>query len=128
MASARYYVGTSGWVYPHWRKRFYPEKLPQRLWFEHYAKHFDTVEVNNTFYRLPAERAVTKWREQAPDGFIYAVKASRYLSHITRLRASREPLARFLETVAPLCAHLGPVLVQLPERFHRDLGRLRRFF
>ena len=82
--NARYYIGTSGWVYPHWKGRFYPDDLPERRWFEFYARHFDTVEINNTFYRLPDEKTVVRWREQAPESFVYAVKASRFLWHIKR--------------------------------------------
>jgi hypothetical protein len=89
-------VGCSGWDDPHWRGVFYPEHLPRSAWFAHYAAIFDTVEINNTFYRLPELAAVDRWREQAPAGFRYAVKASRYLTHMKKLKASGEPLDRFL--------------------------------
>src|SRR5581483_8534148 len=78
-------VGTSGFVYPHWKGAFYPEDLPQKRWFAHYATRFSTVEVNNTFYRLPSEDVVRAWRDQAPEGFVYAFKASRYLTHRKKL-------------------------------------------
>ncbi len=129
--SARYFIGTSGWVYPHWKGRFYPDDLPARRWFEFYARHFDTVEINNTFYRLPDEKTVVRWREQAPEGFVYAVKASRFLSHIKRLKGVSAPLRQLLETVGLLRDRLGPILVQLPESFHltgENFARLRVFF
>lgn len=129
--SARYHIGTSGWVYRHWKGRFYPEDLPERRWFEYYARHFDTVEINNTFYRLPDEKTVVRWREQAPEGFVYAVKASRFLSHIKRLKDVSAPLQQFLEVVGLLRDRLGPILVQLPESFHltgENFTRLRVFF
>ena len=124
-------VGTSGWVYPHWKGRFYPKDLPQRDWFGYYARHFDTVEINNTFYRLPTEDAVVRWREHAPDGFVYAVKASRFLTHVKRLNNVEVALERFMDVVTLLRDHLGPILCQFPETFHRtDVNerRLRTFF
>jgi len=129
--NARYYIGTSGWVYPHWKGRFYPDDLSERRWFEFYARHFDTVEINNTFYRLPDEKTVVRWREQAPESFVYAVKASRFLSHIKRLKGVSAPLRQLLETVGLLRDRLGPILVQLPESFHltgENFTRLRVFF
>jgi uncharacterized protein YecE (DUF72 family) len=122
----RYLIGTSGWVYGHWRGRFYPEELPSQRWLEHYARHFDTTEINNTFYRLPAEGAVDRWREQVPPGFTFAVKVSRYLSHIRRLLEPEEPLARFLSVADHLWDRLGPLLVQLPSTFHGKPENLER--
>jgi uncharacterized protein YecE (DUF72 family) len=126
----RFHVGTSGWVYRHWRGTFYPRELPQKRWFQYYASQFDTVEINNTFYRMPGETAMIRWREQAPPGFVYAVKASRFLTHVKRLREPREPLHKILDNAALLGEHLGPILVQFPESFHKsDLNfeRLRLF-
>lgn len=120
-------VGTSGWVYRHWRGDFYPPKLPQSRWFEHYAARFDTVEVNNTFYRLPSEEAFDAWAADAPPGFVYALKASRYLTHMKKLRDPEEPLARFFARARRLGPSLGPVLYQLPPRWPVDLARLRTF-
>jgi len=105
-------IGTSGWVYPHWRGVFYPADLPQREWYTHYASHFDTVEVNYSFYRLPSEETFDRWREQAPAGFVYALKANRYLTHVKRLRDAREPLERFLSRARRLGGALGPILWQ----------------
>jgi len=120
------HVGCSGWNYRSWRGTFYPAREPARRWLELYGAHFDTVEVNTTFYRLIARTAVERWSEQAPPGFCFAVKASRYLTHVKRLREIREGIARFYERLEPLAAAglLGPVLWQLPENFHRDDERL----
>jgi len=120
-------VGCSGWNYPHWRGVVYPQGLPQRRWLEHYATLFDTVEVNNTFYRLPAESAVQGWADQSPPGFVFAVKASRYLTHIRRLTDMQSGVGRFYERIEPLrrAGKLGPVLWQLPGNFRRDDERLR---
>ncbi len=119
-------VGCSGWNYPHWRGRFYPEGLPERRWLEFYAERFDTVEVNATFYRLPTRSAVARWAEQTPDGFRFAVKASRYLTHLKRLRDIGPGVSRFLERIEPLAdaGKLGPFLWQLPPSMKRDDERL----
>src|SRR5215470_10850854 len=92
MMRRRIHIGCSGWNYKHWRGRFYPEEAPPKQWFEFYAEGFDTVEINNTFYQLPAAQTFKAWREQAPDGFIYAVKANRYLTHLKRLKDAKAPL------------------------------------
>jgi uncharacterized protein YecE (DUF72 family) len=108
-------VGTSGWQYADWRHAFYDGR-PQRLWLTTYAETFDTVEVNATFYRLPVETAVQRWVEQVPLSFLFAVKASRYLTHVKRLREPAEPVARLLSRIRPLinARVLGPVLLQFP--------------
>jgi uncharacterized protein YecE (DUF72 family) len=121
-------VGTSGWIYRHWANGvFYPAGLPQSRWFAHYASVFDTVEINNSFYRLPSEAACDHWREQAPDGFAYAVKANRYLTHVRRLGDCAEPLERFLERARRLGPALGPILYQLPPRWKANVERLEEF-
>jgi uncharacterized protein YecE (DUF72 family) len=119
-------VGCSGWNYAHWRERVYPKGLPQRRWLEHYATLFDTVEINNTFYRLPSESAVKGWVERAPRGFRFAVKASRYMTHIKRLREMTTYGRRFFDAIEPLTStpQMGPVLWQLPANFRRDDERL----
>jgi uncharacterized protein YecE (DUF72 family) len=120
-------VGLSGWNYAHWRNGvFYPPRLPASRWLEFYAERFDTVEVNSTFYRLPRADAVARWVEQTPDGFLFAVKASRYLTHVKRLRDLGPGLERFLERIEPLLdsPKLGPLLWQLPPTFRRDQDRL----
>src|SRR5262245_15265953 len=113
-------VGTSGWQYRHWRGAFYPQDIPQRRWLEYYAGQFGTVENNGTFYRLPARETFEQWRARTPDGFVMAVKASRYLSHIRRLRDPAEPVRRMLEAFAGLQDRLGPVLIQLPPGMKAD--------
>jgi uncharacterized protein YecE (DUF72 family) len=121
------YVGTSGWQYASWKRRFYPEGLPQSSWLRFYASHFRTVEVNNTFYRLPARDTFTRWREGTPPGFVMTVKASRFITHIKRLKDPEEPVRTFFERAHGLGDKLGPVLFQLPPRFHADVERLARF-
>jgi uncharacterized protein YecE (DUF72 family) len=120
-------IGCSGWNYDHWRDVFYPRGLPTSRWLEHYAATFDTVEVNATFYRLPTRTTTTRWAEATPAGFLFAVKASRYLTHVKRLGDLRAGWARFAERIEPIseAGKLGAVLWQLPERFHRDDDRLR---
>jgi uncharacterized protein YecE (DUF72 family) len=120
-------IGCSGWIYRHWKGLFYPDGLPQRRWFEHYARHFDTVEINFTFYRLPREEVFAAWREQAPAGFVYAVKASRLITHVRRLREPEEGVDRLSERLVHLGERAGPVLWQLPPDFERDDERLERF-
>ncbi|HEU5098856.1 MAG TPA: DUF72 domain-containing protein [Roseiflexaceae bacterium] len=120
-------IGTSGWVYQHWRGIFYPDQLRQSDWFAHYARSFDTVEINNSFYRLPSPAAFAVWREQAPAGFVYAVKASRFLTHMKKLRDPHDPLERFFERARALGATLGPVLYQLPPHWQVNLPRFETF-
>jgi uncharacterized protein YecE (DUF72 family) len=118
-------IGCSGWNYASWKDEFYGGR-PARLWLEHYARHFDTVEVNNTFYRLPLRSSVAAWVEQTPPDFLFAVKASRYLTHIKRLTDLERGLERYYERIEPLVRSpkLGPVLWQLPPTFRRDDDRL----
>ena len=119
-------VGCSGWTYNSWRGELYPPGLPASRWLERYATVFDTVEVNTTFYRLISRDAVARWVEQTPGDFRFAVKASRYLTHVRRLREIGEGVTRFYERLEPVvqAGRLGPVLWQLPESFHRDDERL----
>jgi uncharacterized protein YecE (DUF72 family) len=117
-------LGTSGWQYKDWRGRFYPEGLPQRLWLEHYVTEFDTVELNNAFYRLPERSTFERWRERTPPDFEMTVKCSRYLTHIKRLREPREPVERFMDRASGLGKKLGPVLLQLPPTMKVDVPAL----
>jgi uncharacterized protein YecE (DUF72 family) len=119
-------IGCSGWNYRDWRETFYPAGLPASRWLEHYAARFDTVEVNTTFYRLPRREAVARWVTQTPPGFLFTVKASRYLTHIKRLTEMKQGVQRFYERIEPLvtAGRLGPVLWQLPANFRRDDERL----
>jgi len=123
----RLHIGCSGWIYRHWKHKFYPSDLPQRDWFEYYSSVFDTVELNSTFYRLPPAKTFEIWEKQAPKGFIYAVKANRFLTHMKKLKDSRVPLKRFLDRARLLNDHLGPILYQLPPHWSLNLERLRRF-
>jgi uncharacterized protein YecE (DUF72 family) len=121
------HIGCSGWNYRDWRERVYPAGLPARRWLQHYSTLFDTVEVNTTFYRLPSRDAVANWAAETPSGFVFAVKASRYLTHIKRLTDLGPGVERFYERIEPLIEadKLGPVLWQLPGNFKYDSERLR---
>jgi uncharacterized protein YecE (DUF72 family) len=127
IASSSIRIGCSGWVYPHWRGRFYPEKLAVKHWFAFYAAHFDTVEINNSFYSLPKAETFDAWRDQTPEGFRYAVKANRFITQAKKLKDCEEPLERMMAPFRHLQPALGPVLYQLPPRFRANLDRLERF-
>jgi uncharacterized protein YecE (DUF72 family) len=121
------HIGCSGWNYAHWRNGvFYPPRLPAAAWLGYYAQHFETVEVNATFYRLPKESTVAGWVERTPPDFVFAVKASRYLTHVKRLDGLRDGLDVLLGRLRPLVGSpkLGPILWQLPPTFRRDDDRL----
>lgn len=118
------YVGTSGWQYPHWRRVFYPERLPQREWLAYFAERFQTVEVNNTFYSLPEKSVFEHWSQKTPSDFVFALKMSRYLTHMKRLHDPREPVHRFMERANVLGAKRGPILIQLPPNMKADPERL----
>ena len=121
------HVGTSGYSYKEWRGSFYPEKIsaPEMLTF--YAQHFDTVEINNTFYRMPSEKAVAAWEAQVPDNFRFVLKTSRRITHMKRLKAVEEEMQYLVRVVSTLGGKLGPMLVQLPPNFKKDLERLSAF-
>lgn len=120
-------IGTSGWNYAHWREIFYPKGLKQIDWLRHFAGSFDTVEINATFYRLPRPEYVTRWHDQAPPGFLFAVKGSRYLTHVKRLAMTGDPVDRFFDVLGRLGDRFGPVLWQLPPSMQRDDDRLGAF-
>ncbi len=120
-------IGTSGWSYGHWKGPFYPDGLAADRFLEFYAARFVTVEINNTFYRLPEAATLRRWRETVPEGFVFAVKASRYITHLKKLKDVDEALEKFLDRVRVLGDRLGPVVFQLPPRWHLDLDRLRSF-
>jgi uncharacterized protein YecE (DUF72 family) len=120
-------IGTSGWVYPHWRGRFYPKDLPSARWLAYYAERFDTVELNNPFYRQPSLRQFERWRRSVPEGFAYAVKLNRFITHIKRLAVEAETVARSYDTVAGLGPALAAMLVQLPPRSKFDRDRFDGF-
>ena len=120
-------IGCSGWQYKHWRGDFYPADLPQNRWFEHYARVFDTVEINNSFYRLPEAETFASWANRAPMRFVFAVKASRFLTHMKKLKDPEEPIERLFSRMRALGRHLGPVLYQLPPGWKLDFARLEHF-
>jgi len=121
-------VGCSGWQYKHWRGDLYPAELPATRWLEHYAARFDTVEINNTFYRLPSAESFASWRDRVPRGFLYAVKASRFLTHMKKLKDPEEPIERILGRARHLRDHMGPILYQLPRGWKCNVERLAEFF
>jgi uncharacterized protein YecE (DUF72 family) len=124
---AKYLIGTSGWHYDDWRGRFYPESLPRVKWLEFYTGRFPTVELNNTFYRLPSETAFKNWRDSSPASFVFALKMSRFVTHIKRLKDSREAVGNFVARAKILGEKLGPLLYQLPPSLHRDDETLSSF-
>src|SRR6201996_5417186 len=124
MATSEIFVGTSGWEYKEWAGDFYREAKP-REHFVFYARHFDTVEINATFYRLPELNTVHAWRERAPEGFVFAVKGSRFITHIKRLAELQGSVNKFFRRIRPLHAKMGPILWQFPPNFPKDIDRLR---
>jgi uncharacterized protein YecE (DUF72 family) len=120
-------IGTSGWNYKHWRGRFYPEDLPQKEWLNFYMKKFKTVELNNSFYRLPSKEVFTKWRVSVPDDFIFSVKGSRYITHIKKLIDPEDALKYFIQNVKGLEAKAGPILFQLPPGWELNMDRFLNF-
>lgn len=124
---ARAYIGASGYQYDHWRGPFYPADMPKHQWFDYYCRHFNTVEINNTFYHLPDAATFESWRDQAPNDFCYTLKFSRYGSHMKCLQEPASTIGRFMDRAARLGSHLGPILVQLKPNWSRNLERLRGF-
>src|SRR5713101_4043825 len=114
---ARAYIGTSGWSYREWRGSFFPDTLPTKQWLSFYASRFDSVEVNYSFYRLPSTNTCEAWYQQTPERFRFAMKASRYITHVKRLRDVRDTWSSFLERVLILKQKLGPILLQFPSNF-----------
>lgn len=127
MAPGAVHVGTSGWHYKHWCGHFYPEKLPASKMLEFYSKSFDTVELNNTFYRLPPPAGVENWRKTAPPGFCFAAKGSRFITHMKKLKDPELAIERYFERVDRLRPRLGPIVFQLPPFWEVDNGRLEAF-
>lgn len=125
--SGKVRVGTSGWHYEHWRGPFYPEGTSGDAELPFYSARFPTVEVNNSFYRLPEEDVLRGWRESTPDGFTFAVKASRYITHMKKLTDAGDAVATFLSRMGILGDKLGPILFQLPPNWHANRDRLRSF-
>jgi uncharacterized protein YecE (DUF72 family) len=124
---SKFYIGTSGFTYKHWQGLFYPEELPQRQWLEYYARHFDTVEINSSFYHLPRPSTCENWRKRVPEDFVYVMKASRFITHLKKLEDVEKPLENFFEVIQPLGKKLGPILFQLPPSLKKNLSVLRNF-
>ena len=120
-------IGTSGYQYKHWKDDFYPKDLPVKDWFDFYAKHFDTVEINNTFYKMAEAGTFAEWKEAAPEGFCYAIKYSRYGTHLKKLKDPADHVNYFMDRVSHLGHLLGPILVQLPPKWKRNVKRLKEF-
>jgi uncharacterized protein YecE (DUF72 family) len=127
LSAATIRIGTSGWHYPHWRGPFYPSDLPASKMLAFYARHFDTVEINTTFYRLPPMDAPAGWRDETPPGFLFAAKGSRFLTHMKKLKDPEPGIAKYFDRIAPLGRKLGPILFQLPPRWTVDCPRLDAF-
>src|SRR4051812_36589131 len=127
MALGSVHIGTSGWHYRHWHGPFYPEKLPASKMLEFYAKQFNTVELNNTFYRLPLETGLEKWRTTTPDQFCFAVKGSRFITHMKKLKDPELAIERYFERVDLLGPKLGPIVFQLPPWWEVNAERLDAF-
>jgi uncharacterized protein YecE (DUF72 family) len=123
----RIHIGTSGWHYAHWRGPFYPETVRPDGMLAYYAERFATVEINNSFYHLPSRKTFREWRAGTPARFTFAVKASRYITHMKKLKDPKQPLRKFFLHAGELKEKLGPVLFQLPPRWHRDAERLEQF-
>ncbi|MFH1483939.1 MAG: DUF72 domain-containing protein, partial [Chloroflexota bacterium] len=122
-----YYIGTSGWHYDHWREKFYPKGLAKSRWLKFYSSHFSTVEVNNSFYHLPSEKAFTNWKDSSPSEFVFSVKVSRFITHIKRLRDTTEPMVNFMSRARILDGKLGPLLYQLPQNMKYNAQALEDF-
>lgn len=125
--TARIHIGTSGWSYPHWRGAFYPAALPAQRMLDHYAQIFDCVEINNCFYRLPSVQTLLNWRQTVGPDFVFAAKASRFITHNKKLKDAQLTVPRLLERIAVLGSQLGPVLFQLPPTWGLNLPRLAEF-
>jgi uncharacterized protein YecE (DUF72 family) len=126
-AQDRIHIGTSGWHYPHWRGPFYPQKLKESGFLSYYADRFRTVEINNSFYRLPARETLAEWRRRVQPGFVFSVKGSRYITHMKKLKDPRGPVHEFLEKISTLEESLGPILFQLPPGWRFNGDRLKGF-
>ncbi len=127
MMKGRFFVGTSGWSYKHWKGVFYPQELSQSKWLKYYSQHFDTVEINNSFYRLPEKETFVAWRKATPPNFIFAVKANRFITHMKKLSQPDLSLSKFFDNSSGLNKKLGPILFQLPPFWNLNLKRFKEF-
>ena len=127
MSPDNVHIGTSGWHYTHWKGPFYPQDMPARHFLSYYAQQLDTAEINNTFYQLPAEKTLVQWRDTVPKGFTFAVKASRYITHMKKLKDPDQSVGNFLNRINFLGDRLGPILFQLPPKWKANTERLEEF-
>lgn len=127
MTPGKLYIGTSGWHYRHWRGNFYPDNCQSKEFLDFYSRRFGVVEINNTFYRLPEKENLETYYQQTPADFLFAVKASRYITHMKKLKGAGEYVANFLGRLEPLADKTGPILFQLPPRWHCNVERLQEF-
>ena len=121
------HIGTSGWHYSHWKGPFYPKDLPEKQFLSYYLQHFTTVELNRTFYSLPKKHVFEEYAQTVPSSFLFAVKASRYITHVKKLNDPKKPLHRFFHSASSLNNHLGPILFQLPPHWNVNPDRLHAF-
>lgn len=127
MKNPNIFIGTSGWHYEHWTGKFYPSDLSKEDFLSFYCQQFRTVEINNSFYQLPEIETLAAWREHVPEGFTFSVKASRYITHMKKLKDPQQPVSTFMERIALLGDHLGPILFQLPPHWRPNPERLQEF-
>ena len=123
----KFHIGTSGFSYKHWRGIFYPDDIPQKKWLEYYADNFGTVEINSSFYHIPRLSTCEGWERRSPEGFLFAIKANRYITHVRKLRYANEIINLFFTTIGYLDGKLGPVLLQLPPAMEKDIPLLKDF-
>lgn len=121
------HIGTSGWHYDHWKGPFYPENIKNSEMLAFYCVHFKTAEINNTFYQIPEKKTLSEWKDTVPENFIFTVKASRYITHMKKLKDPEEPVSNFIDNIKTMEEKLGPILFQLPPRWHFNIHRLRDF-
>lgn len=128
MTKPKLLIGTSGWSYKHWRRKFYPENLPESEWLRYYCQTFSTAEINNSFYKLPSVETYENWKQQSASNFTFAVKGSRFLTHMKKLKDATEPWDNIVSHSAGLGSKRGPILLQFPEKWKKNLARLQEFF
>lgn len=127
MNKNKIHIGTSGWHYKHWKGTFYPSDIPHNEYLEYYVKHFRTAEINNSFYKMPKKKTLRNWSQLASENFIFSVKASRYITHMKKLKDPQEPVDNFMSQIKALGDSLGPILFQLPPRWRKNRDRLQSF-
>jgi uncharacterized protein YecE (DUF72 family) len=125
--SKKFFIGTSGWVYEHWKGPFYPEEINNKKMLPYYSKNFKTVEVNNTFYKLPKKAVVENWSDRTPSDFVFALKANRYITHMKNLKDGKDPIHNFIKIVRNMGKKLGPILFQLPPPWNLNFKRIKQF-